>query len=142
VNYVLDTSILLARIDGRDPEKTARAEAVLANVVARQTAAIPAQVLGEYARNALRFGVPPATVYSDLEDYATALPVLPLTAPITLEAVRGVQQHKLAYFDAQIWACAKLNQVPIILSQDFNIGATLEGVTFLDPFAAGFVFDT
>jgi predicted nucleic acid-binding protein len=68
-----------------------------------------------------------------------------------LEAVRGVRDHRLAYFDAQIWAVAKLNQVPVILSEDFNSGGTLlvpkaapyglgtlEGVHFLNPFDAGF----
>jgi predicted nucleic acid-binding protein len=32
----------------------------------------------------------------------------------------------------------KLNQVPVILSEDFNSGGILEGVHFLNPFDAGF----
>ena len=135
---MLDTNVLLPRIDGRDPAKAVLSKDLFANLVLSQAGAIPAQVLGEYARNALRFGVSVHDVYSDLEDFSVALPVLALTAQVTLEAVRGVRQHKLAYFDAQIWACAKLNQIPIVLSEDSNTGATLEGVTFLNPFSEAF----
>jgi predicted nucleic acid-binding protein len=138
MNYALDTNIMLAIIDGRDASKALKAETLLAKLIQKRLGAIPAQVLGEYARNALRFGLEPADVYADLEDYGTALPILPLTAAVALEAVRGVQQHKLSYFDAQIWACVKLNQVPTILTEDFNTGSTLEGVTFLNPFTDGF----
>jgi hypothetical protein len=32
----------------------------------------------------------------------------------------------------------RLNQIPVILSEGFASGSTVEGVTFLNPFAAGF----
>jgi len=50
-----------------------------------------------------------------------------------------VRDHQLPYWDAQIWAAARLNQVPIIFSEDFNAGAVLEGVRFVDPFADDFL---
>lgn len=40
--------------------------------------------------------------------------------------------------DAQIWAAARLKQVPYVLSEDFSADATLEGVTFLNPFGPEF----
>lgn len=52
---------------------------------------------------------------------------------IVLEALRGVRDHHLPYFDAQIWACARLNQVPVVFSEDFNPGF-LEGMRFVNPF--------
>jgi len=55
-----------------------------------------------------------------------------------LTATRGVRDHVLSYYDAQIWATALLNQVPVIFSEDFNSGATLEGVRLINPFAAQF----
>ena len=39
------------------------------------------------------------------------------------------------YWDAQVWAVARLNQVPFVFSEDCNPGATLEGVRFVNPFA-------
>jgi predicted nucleic acid-binding protein len=60
---------------------------------------------------------------------------------IVLEAARGVREHSLPYFDAQIWATARLNQVPIILSEDFASGTALEGVRFVNPFEPDFVLE-
>lgn len=49
--------------------------------------------------------------------------------------------NHLAYYDAQIWACARLNHIPVVLSEDFQDGQTLEGVRFVDPFAEDFVVE-
>jgi len=57
---------------------------------------------------------------------------------IILEAARGVETYQLSFWDAQIWASARLNQIPIIFSEDFNVGASIEGVRFVNPFAPGF----
>ncbi|HUP48721.1 MAG TPA: PIN domain-containing protein [Thermoanaerobaculia bacterium] len=64
---------------------------------------------------------------------AEAFPVFDVTRFIVLEAARGVRQHRLSYYDAQIWATARLNQVATIFSDDFQSGLRLEGVHFLDP---------
>ena len=59
-----------------------------------------------------------------------AFPVLPLTGPVVLEALRGVGEHMLSYYDAQIWAVARLGQVGVVLSEDFSPGTVLDGVSF------------
>ena len=77
-----------------------------------------------------------------MEELARAFLVLDVTPLIVLEAARGVRDHMLAYYDAQIWATARLNQIPTIFSEDFNTGAILEGVRFVNPFSADFVLET
>ena len=72
---------------------------------------------------------------------ATAFLVFSVTPQIVLEATRGVREHQLAYWDAQLWATARLNQIPIIFSEDFNSGSSLEGVRFVNPFVPGFAVD-
>lgn len=52
---------------------------------------------------------------------------------MVLEALRGVRVHQMPYWDAQLWATARLNQIPVIFSEDFSTGATLEGVRFVNP---------
>ena len=47
-----------------------------------------------------------------------------------------MREHQLSYWDAQIWAAARLNQVPVVFSEDFRAGVSLEGVRFVNPFAA------
>ena len=61
--------------------------------------------------------------------------VFDVTPDVILEAVRGVPAYQFSFWDAQIWAVARLNQVPVVLSEDFNTGAAIEGVRFINPFA-------
>ena len=49
-----------------------------------------------------------------------------------------MREHGLSYYDAQIWAVARLNQVPVIFSEDFNSNSVLDGVRFVNPFSAEF----
>jgi predicted nucleic acid-binding protein len=44
----------------------------------------------------------------------------------------------LSFWDAQIWAAARLHRIPVVLSEDFNPGAVIEGVRFVDPFGEDF----
>jgi len=52
--------------------------------------------------------------------------------------VRAVRPYQIPYYAAQIWACAHLNQIPIVLSEDFSDGQILEGVRFVNPVAETF----
>ena len=47
---------------------------------------------------------------------------------------REVRDHKPPYYDAQIWATARLNQVPVVFSEDSRDRTTLEDVPFVNPF--------
>jgi predicted nucleic acid-binding protein len=57
---------------------------------------------------------------------------------VVLEALRGVGEHRLSYHDAQIWAVARLGQLAVALSEDFNPGAVLDGVSFTNPLDLAF----
>ena len=133
--YVLDTNVLVYALDRREPEKRDRAREVLRRL-GTSGAILPAQVLSEFANVCLRKLEPrpdPAAVQREVERLLLAFPVLPLTGPVVLEALRGVREHLLSYYDAQIWAVARLGQVGVILSEDFNPGAVLDGVSFANP---------
>ncbi|MGB3632559.1 MAG: hypothetical protein WA982_00810, partial [Rubrobacteraceae bacterium] len=84
----------------------------------------------------------PEEVRLEVERLSLAFPMLPLTPLVVAEALRGVQEHSFSYYDAQVWAAARLSEIPMILSEDFNPGATIEGVLFLDPFGSGFELAT
>jgi predicted nucleic acid-binding protein len=142
LRYLIDTNVLVYPHDHDEAAKGARAADVLRRVRAARTAALPAQALAEFASVTLKKMKPPlspAAALARIDGYERAFPVLPLTAAIVLEAVRGVRDHQLAYYDAQLWAAAKLAQIPVILSEDFNSGSRIEGVSFVNPFDA--VFD-
>jgi len=44
----------------------------------------------------------------------------------------------LSYYDAQIWAVARLGQMGVVLSEDFNPGTVLDGVSFTNPLDPAF----
>lgn len=67
--------------------------------------------------------------------------VFALTPMAVLEGCRGSAQHQLAIWDALIWAVAKLNEVPYVLTEDIEHDRSLEGVRFLDPFSPRFDLD-
>ena len=138
--YVLDTNVLVYALDRREPEKRDRAREVLRRL-GTNGAILPAQVLSEFANVCLRKLEPrpdPAAVQREVERLLLAFPVLPLTGPVVLEALRGVREHLLSYYDAQIWAVARLGQVGVVLSEDFTPGAVLDGVSFANPLDPAF----
>ena len=138
-SYMIDTNILLYRYDIKNPIKQQRVKVVLDKLIESGNGCLSVQVLSEFSQVAIRkFQLPFSNIQNHLEECLQVFRIFPVTAGVVLEAVRGVRDYRLAYFDAQIWASAKLNQVPIILSEDFNAGSTLEGVRFVNPFDSSF----
>lgn len=139
--YLLDTNLLLYAHDHAEPLKQARALTLIERLGDGLSAALSAQNLAEFANVALKRLSPPlspAEVTEQLDLLERLFVVYPLTTAVVREAVRGVQAYHLSYYDAQVWAVAKLNQVAVVLSEDFSAGVTLEGVLFLNPLEPGF----
>jgi predicted nucleic acid-binding protein len=59
-----------------------------------------------------------------------------LTAAILIEAARGSDAYHTSFWDAQISATAKRQLTPWVVSEGFSHGTRIEGVEFLNPFAA------
>jgi predicted nucleic acid-binding protein len=139
--FFLDTNVLVYAYDPADAAKRTRALAVLTRLGARQQGALSAQVLSEFVVTVTRKITPPLTMEEAeqrVPNYMRSWPVYALTARMVVEAVRGVRQHQLPYWDSLIWATAKLSGVPTVLSEDFSDGRLIEGVRFLNPFAPAF----
>jgi len=103
--YVVDTNLLVYTLDRREPEKRERAREVLRSVGRGGTAVLPAQVLSEFANACLRKLEPrpePEVVRREAERLMLAFPVLPLTGPVVLEALRGVREHQLSYWKTRV----------------------------------------
>jgi predicted nucleic acid-binding protein len=141
---LLDTNLLIYAHDRSEPQKQQRALLVLDRVQSTGAGALTTQILGEFSTTATRRLSASLTLEAaarQVELMARVWPVFDVTAFTILEALRGTISYQMSYWDAQIWASALLNQVPIILSEDFNSGAVLEGVRFLNPFADDFDLD-
>ncbi len=133
---LIDTNILVYAHQPSEAVKYERALRTIETLMQSGLGRLSAQVLGEFLSATTRGRRPILAIPNALRQatlLADALPVFDQTGLIVLEAGRGVREHQLSYFDAQIWATARLNQVPTIFTEDFTNGRRVEGVQFLNP---------
>jgi predicted nucleic acid-binding protein len=141
---LVDTNVLVYAHDRGEPDKQRQAIQVLDALQATGDGRLTTQVIGEFFRAATK---PPAPILTlkqaqqQVNNFIATWPVLETTPMVVQEAVRGVLAHKFSYYNAQVWAAARLNQLAAVLSEDFTDGRTVEGVRFVDPFASAFLLD-
>ncbi len=138
---LVDTNVVVYAYDRSEPAKQAQATQVLNDLVVSRTGVISAQVLFEFFNAVTRRIAAPLTseeAYERIRHLILAWPVLEITPLIVLVAARGSWQHQMRVWDAQIWATARLNQIPVIFSEDFSDGTVVEGIRTVNPFAATF----
>jgi len=138
---LVDTNVLVYAYDRSEPDKQRRAWQVLDRLATTGAGAISTQVLAEFFVAVTRKIVPPLTAdeaRESVQNYVQSWTVLDLTSMIIPEAVRGVREHQLNFWDAQVWAAARLNQIETVLSEDFSSDRVIEGIRFVNPFAEGF----
>ncbi len=134
----VDTNILVYAYDRSELQKQQLALKVLDQLVKAGTGVLSTQVLAEFfvtvtSPKKLAFPLSVADGYERLQNYLQAWEVVELTGMVVLEAARGVRDYQFSFWDAQIWATARLNQIPLVYSEDFNVGAVIEGVRFTNP---------
>ena len=145
IGFLVDTNVLVYALDPRDAAKQERAIQVLDQVIRSGQAVLSAQCLSElFAASTRRLPEPltSAEALAQVERFARACRVVDVTPAVVLEGCRGVTAHGMSLWDALIWAAAKLNQIPYVLTEDAEHGRFLEGVRFLDPFRADFSLET
>lgn len=116
----------------------------MSELIVRGAGALTTQVLGEFFWTVTRRLPVPLSkqqAASALTQMVDVWPVLGVPVAVSLEAARCSAMHDLAYWDAQLWATAKLNGIALVLSEDFADGCVIEGVRFANPFADGFDLD-
>jgi len=138
---LIDTNILVYASDPTDPYRQELAANILTHLGLTLSGRISVQSLAEFfnvTTSSKKQLYTRGEAYEQVERLMQTFPIFDLTSMIALEAARGCRDYYLAYFDAQIWATARLNQVPVIFSEDFSHGQELEGVRFINPFKAEF----
>ena len=136
-----DTNVLVYAYNRSEPVKQQRAFQVLERLAVTGLGAVSTQVLSEMFVTLTRKIPAPLQVdeaYDRLRNYTLSWTVLEVTAMIVLEAARGVRDHRFNNWDSLIWATARLNQIALVLSEDFGHMTEIEGVRFVNPFASEF----
>ena len=141
VRVLIDTNVLVYLYDESEPAKQRQARLILRELAEAGIGSISTQVLSEFfsvVTKRLRPRLPHDIAIAELERHARAWDIFLVTPPVVIAAARAVRDHSLSFWDAQLWAVAKLNQLDIILSEDFQAGSRLGGVRFVNPFAGDF----
>ena len=142
---LIDTNILIYEIDSKDRAKQRRAFQILERARPAPGTGLTSQILAEFASASMRRPVPPlgpAEARRHVERLSHEFHVLPVTPICVSEALRGVEIHQFSFWDALIWAVARLNQVPVVLTEDLPGGQTwIDGVRYANPIDPSFDLD-
>jgi len=138
---LLDTNVLVYAYERSEPAKQQQASDLLNALWAKAVVKISTQVLAEFFVTITR--KLPAPLASDMarervQHYMLLCDVVDVTRATVVEAMRGAREYRLNYWDAQIWAAARLAGIGLVFSEDFSDGAVLDGVRFVNPFRPGF----
>ena len=139
--YLVDTNVLIYAYDASDSEKQRRAVDVLKTLRSQRLGALSVQVLGEFYTNVTRKPAQPLTPEEARETsirLCLSWPVLDLTEAAFLDAVRGVAEHRLSFWDALIWGTARQNRLRYVVTEDQQHGRRVEDVRYLNPFEPSF----
>lgn len=138
---MLDTNVLVYAYDRSEDLKQQSAFVLLDHLIKSSMGVVSVQALSEFFVTVTRKIPYPLTIEQAMvriESFCRIWTVLELNEMIVNEAIRGVKMHQFSYWDAQIWASARLNQIGLVLSEDFSHNSVVEGVHFINPFIPGF----
>jgi len=140
VAALVDTNLLVYRVDPRFPAKQARATALLRQGIAADSVRLPHQAIIEFVAAVTRplprhgplLSAPDAR--REAEELLSQFTVLYPNEAIVRSAIRGAAAYQLSWFDAHIWACAEHNGLDELWSEDFQHDRLYGSVRAVNPF--------
>ncbi|MBA4371224.1 MAG: hypothetical protein C0418_06585, partial [Coriobacteriaceae bacterium] len=115
MTVLADTNVLVYRNDDSEASKQRIARRTLDALEHRGLLAVTPQIMGEYCVT-LRRKWPQRldrhTLPAEVERLVAACDVLPLDERVSIAAVHASARYDLHYWDAQLWATAKVHGVP------------------------------
>jgi predicted nucleic acid-binding protein len=134
----LDSNILFYTIDADAGDLQHRAREIVRRAARSFDCFLTLQSLCEFFHATTRKGkLTAAQASARVADWQALFPVVAATPGSLRLAVRAVEQHRLAFWDAMQWAVAKQSGATLLLSEDLQHGRELEGVRFRNPFLIG-----
>jgi predicted nucleic acid-binding protein len=140
---LVDTNILVYAYDLSEKDKQRRAAEILNELYEMHTGVLSPQILSEFfvvVTRKLQRPLKVTEAISSIENYISSWEVVEINTFTVLEAIRGVRVHRFSYWDSLVWATARMNQIPVVLSEDFSHNSTVEGIRFINPFVSELPF--
>jgi predicted nucleic acid-binding protein len=130
-----DTNVLVYATAVIADDRVSRARDLLARAMRAATGVLLLQSLTEFSNVATRkAGIRAEDIGRIIQSWCVVLPVQPADESDLFTALEAVRAHRLAFWDAMLWASAQRAGVRHMLTEDFQDGFVLQGVTFINPF--------
>jgi predicted nucleic acid-binding protein len=130
-----DTNILVYATAALADERVSRARDLLARAMRAATGVLLLQSLAEFSNVGIRkAGIPAEDIGRIVQSWCAVLPVQPADEGDLFTALEAVRAHRLAFWDAMLWASAQRAGVRHLLTEDFQDRFVLGDLTFINPF--------
>jgi predicted nucleic acid-binding protein len=132
-----DTNILVYATLSIPLAKTHRARDLLVRGMRTGSSILLLQTLAEFSSVAIRkAGIGIQEVRTTIDAWRAVLPVQGTEDDDLSAALDAVKNHRLAFWDAMLWAAAQRAGVRHLVTEDLQDGFELAGVRFVNPFDA------
>ena len=132
-----DSNILVYAVDANVGRRHDQSVDLIERAIHRGSCIQALQTLSEFFNVATRkLGTSPSIAAAFVEGWQEVIPTEAATASDLGAAMRAVGEHGLAFWDAMLWATVRRAGVGLLITEDFQNGRILEGVRFVNPFAA------
>ncbi len=138
---LIDTNVLVYAHDAGDRAKQRKALQVLERLASTGGGVLSSQCLVEFVRAVTKHASFRLTFLNAallVEHYSAAYQVYPVTPGTVTDACHAAAAFPVSLWDALIWAVARANRVPVILTEDLQHRPDIEGIRYLNPFAPDF----
>ena len=130
-----DTNVLVYATASISEVKVFRARELIARAMRAASSVLLLQTLAEFSNVAIRKArIPVEDIRRTIDAWRAVLPVQAADDGDLLVALEAVRTHRLAFWDAMLWASAQRAGVRQLLTEDYQDGFALQGVTFINPF--------
>lgn len=130
-----DTNVFVYATASLSDDKVTRARNLIARAMQTGAAVLLLQTLAEFSYVAIRKAkIPPQNIRTTVAAWLAVLPLQAADESDLLTALDAVKAHRLAFWDAMLWASAQRAGVSHMLTEDLQDGFILQGVTFINPF--------
>ena len=130
-----DTNVLVYATASISEVKVFRARDLIARAMRAASSVLLLQTLAEFSNVAIRKArIPVEDIRRTIDAWRAVLPVQAADDSDLLVALEAVKTHRLAFWDAMLCASAQRAGVRQLLTEDYQDGFALQGVTFINPF--------
>ncbi len=130
-----DTNILVYATAAAPDAKAQRSRDLIVRGMQSGWSVLLLQTLAEFSNVAIRkAGIPIDDIRATIAAWRAVLPVQAAEDSDLTAALDAVKAHRLAFWDAMLWAAAERAGVRHLLTEDLQDGFVLQGVRFVNPF--------